>query len=199
MVPALYFGYMGQTVEMGLSIVAGAVAGAFINLDKFERFSGAGFEAELRKAVNEAYATLDNLKDVTKPLMMVTISNLTYANRFGGMDFIEKHEYKEAIEKIAKSLEINDDNLKITFETFHRYHTWDLYSQFVDVLYQETDSHESVNKLGRLKDYSSINFPDKEDILKIMTEYNLVLTENVEDKLKAYLFYIENRKLKESV
>ncbi|CEG25675.1 hypothetical protein [Bacillus sp. B-jedd] len=196
-VPSIYFGYMGQTVEMGLAIVAGAVTSAFINLDKFERFSGAGFEAELRKAVNEAYATLDNLKEVSKPLMKVTLTNLTYSNRWGGMDFKEKHEYKNAIENISKSLEINDE-LKITYEIFHRYHTWDLYSEFVDVLYKETNNHELRNKLNSIKDYSTENFPNKEEIIEIIATNDSVLTTNMVDKLQTYLYYLKNRKLQES-
>lgn len=196
-VPTIYFGYMGQTVEMGLAIVAGAVTSAFINLDKFERFSGAGFEAELRKAVSEAYATLDNLKEVSKPLMKVTLTNLTYANRWGGMDFNEKHEYKKTIENIAMSLEI-DDELKNTFEIFHRYHTWDLYSEFVTVLYKETNNHLLRNELDSIKDYSTERFPNKEEILEIITANDLVITAVMEDRLEAYLYYLKNRKLKVS-
>lgn len=64
-VPSLYFGYLGKTVEMGLAIVSGAIAAAFLNIDKFSRFKGAGFEAEMRQAVKEEfYATIDQLKQI---------------------------------------------------------------------------------------------------------------------------------------
>lgn len=42
-----------MTAQMGLAIVAGAIAAAFINIDKFKSFKGAGFEAELQKVVEE--------------------------------------------------------------------------------------------------------------------------------------------------
>lgn len=48
---SMWFGYKGQPVEMGLAIVAGAIAFALLNLDKFSRIKGAGFEAELREKI----------------------------------------------------------------------------------------------------------------------------------------------------
>ncbi len=51
--PCWYFGYHGKTTEMGISIVAGALAATFINLDKVYRVKGAGFEAEMYKAVED--------------------------------------------------------------------------------------------------------------------------------------------------
>ncbi|EHI9242792.1 ArsR family transcriptional regulator [Vibrio vulnificus] len=48
LVAPIGFGYLGQTVEMGLAVVAGSLGLAFSNLDKISRFKGAGFEAEMR-------------------------------------------------------------------------------------------------------------------------------------------------------
>ena len=42
-------GFMGKPAEMGLAIVAGAVALAFSDIEKFIRIKGAGFEVELRE------------------------------------------------------------------------------------------------------------------------------------------------------
>jgi hypothetical protein len=43
------FGFLERPVEMGLMIVASAIALAFSDLEKFSRIKGAGFEAELRE------------------------------------------------------------------------------------------------------------------------------------------------------
>ena len=61
-----------MTVQMGLAIVAGAIAVAFINIDKFKSFKGAGFEAELQKVVEEAYATMETLRSMSKPIILTT-------------------------------------------------------------------------------------------------------------------------------
>lgn len=44
---ALLFGALGRPVEMGLAIVAGALALTFSDIERFRRIKGAGFEAEL--------------------------------------------------------------------------------------------------------------------------------------------------------
>lgn len=44
-------GFLGKPTEMGLAIIAAAVALAFTDLERFKRFKGAGFEAELREQV----------------------------------------------------------------------------------------------------------------------------------------------------
>jgi hypothetical protein len=47
--PGFYFGLVGKSAEMGLAIVAGAISAAFLNIDRIQRFKGAGFEAEMRE------------------------------------------------------------------------------------------------------------------------------------------------------
>ncbi len=57
-----YFGIRAQPVEMGLVIVTAAIALAFLNIDKIQKFKGAGFEAEMRAqvaAIVEAQAEPD--------------------------------------------------------------------------------------------------------------------------------------------
>ncbi|WP_168013313.1 hypothetical protein [Halomonas salinarum] len=56
-----FFGYLQQPKEMALMILACAIGGAFLNLDKFKWFRGAGFEAQLAETVEEAYATKEEL------------------------------------------------------------------------------------------------------------------------------------------
>lgn len=61
---AVMFGVMGKPTEMGIIVVAGAISLAFINIDKIQRFKGAGFEAEMKRAVEEANATIEQLREV---------------------------------------------------------------------------------------------------------------------------------------
>lgn len=44
---SLVFGFLGKPAEMGLAIVAGGIAFSFVNLDKFSKIKGAGFEVDL--------------------------------------------------------------------------------------------------------------------------------------------------------
>lgn len=47
---------MSRPVEMGLAIVAGSIALAFSHIDKIRKFKGAGFEAEMRDALESMVA-----------------------------------------------------------------------------------------------------------------------------------------------
>lgn len=47
----MVFGFLGKPTEMGLAIVASAIALVFSDIERFKRFKGAGFEAELREQV----------------------------------------------------------------------------------------------------------------------------------------------------
>lgn len=51
LVGTMAFGFLGKPTEMGLAIVASAIALAFSDIERFKRFKGAGFEAELKEQV----------------------------------------------------------------------------------------------------------------------------------------------------
>jgi len=87
LVPTLFFGYNGKPAEMGVSLVAGALTACFLNLDRFSSFKGGGFEAQLREVkdtVDQAMVTVENFKNIMKPLLLSTIHNITYTGRWGG-------------------------------------------------------------------------------------------------------------------
>jgi len=48
---SIIFGFLSMPTEMGLSIVAGSLGLAFLNIDKIKRFKGAGFEAEMQEKI----------------------------------------------------------------------------------------------------------------------------------------------------
>lgn len=74
LVPAFYFGGHGQTTEMGLSIVAGALSAGFLHFDKIKILKGGGFE--LQRMVDETNNKLEELRNLAKPLIEA-IFNLT--------------------------------------------------------------------------------------------------------------------------
>lgn len=74
-VPSL-FGYAGATTEMGISVGAISIGLFFANLERFTRFKGAGLEAELRVAVTEAYAAVEDLKRLALVFSESAVSTL---------------------------------------------------------------------------------------------------------------------------
>ena len=106
--PALYFGEQDNTVAMALGVVAGSLVVAFWNIDKFEFIKGAGFEAKI-KAVNEAYATLDNVRKITATLIAFNIDTMTYHNRIGGMPEGYQEQYEKEMNRVIGELNLQKD------------------------------------------------------------------------------------------
>ncbi|MCP4486185.1 MAG: hypothetical protein GY820_02530 [Gammaproteobacteria bacterium] len=62
---SIYFGFKGMAAEMGLMIVSGAVFLCFLNIDKFKKFQGAGFSAEMKDTISKAAATTKELEELS--------------------------------------------------------------------------------------------------------------------------------------
>ncbi|MFA6546883.1 MAG: hypothetical protein WCS99_20875 [Limisphaerales bacterium] len=101
-VPVLLGIYRG-TEEMAIATGAIVLALFFANLDKFSRFKGAGIEAELRTAVNEAYAAIEQLKELGLSLSSPIVDELAISGRF--LQYIPLKFKLERVAKIVETLE----------------------------------------------------------------------------------------------
>ncbi len=82
---AIFFGIRRQPTEMGLIIGACAVCYFFLNIEKFAKFKAAGIEAELRTAVDEANATIEQLRAVATSIAKSSLSTSIAAPFWGGL------------------------------------------------------------------------------------------------------------------
>jgi len=81
---AMWLGLLGKPTEMGLIIVAGSIAIAFLNIDRIQRFKGAGFEADMRQTVEEVHATLEQLRKLATASTESSLTTLMSGNFFDG-------------------------------------------------------------------------------------------------------------------
>ncbi len=121
------FASKGRFKEAGLTILAIALALSFNNLDKFSRFKGAGFEAELNTAVNKTYAAIEQVKKLAVSISDPIASSLaTSDNAFTYVHLKYKIEQIENIRQILKELEIPnkeiDDALNVFTKRIRRDH-----------------------------------------------------------------------------
>lgn len=198
--PTFFFGLVGKATEMGLSIVAGAIGAAFLNLDRVEHFKGAGFEARMKKVVDEAYATIDNVRAATVPLMIATLNNLTYANRWGGMNLQQKQALLLSLQSTAKDLSIKDNNVTAAFDLLHRFTTWDLFQLFKRSLEKDLpDSNLRISmgeKFQAILNYDSTTFPTEQQILNIVGEQANKMSNETKERLTDFLFYQTQKRLR---
>jgi len=160
-VSVAYFGYMRQPTEMGLAIVASAFIGVFVNLDKFAKFKGAGFEAELRETINEVNATMDQLKGIAEPLIAASVRDLNNQHFVVGFDYEEHYEYFDELFSLVEDYEIDIRKTMSEYIKFHRLNIAGCISSIFSIAKKE-------NNLYGYKDVEKeVPFEDVTDIFDI--------------------------------
>lgn len=202
LVPSICFGILGKPTEMGLSILAGSLTIAFTNIDKFQKVKGGGFEAELKKVdvvVKEAYATIDNLREISKPLTKSVTLLLTYYNRWSGIHPKEENELIKNINDIVETMSIKDEEIDAHFERYYRYKKWDHFQAIVSSLNNtnypdgiERCIFDDINKIYKIE---TVDYPNENTILSIINMDRDCLHEKTKIALDDYLNYLNPEKI----
>lgn len=188
--PSLYFGFLGKPAEMGVALAAGALSAAFLNLDKLQKFKGAGIEIELKQAVKEAQATLENLKDFTDPLYISTIKIMSEGMTWNGIPKDTQHEIIRKVEKIANTNNVSDDVTR-AIRDFYNFNLRQLFNSLISNVegYYKSDV---TKQLSLLMDEEKSIFPSEKQVKQVLSELPH-LTPDLEELLKDYAYYKENR------
>ncbi|MDD2816093.1 MAG: hypothetical protein PHP00_10215 [Thiotrichaceae bacterium] len=198
------FGYKQQAAEMGLFIVAGAISLAFANISKIQRFKGAGFEAEMRElkhevqqTVDDANITINNLKEMAKPLIISSLIQLNYAGRFAGMtDAVKKQELRDDLEKLANTLKLSSDtDIQKVFKEYLSSTAWDHLGRIGEKLgFEKSKSIELLNL--PLDEFVSKSVTSKEirDALS-GSEFDDI-REEIEPLIEDYEYYLKEHKFR---
>lgn len=112
MIPVIIFGALGMSVEMTIVLFAGFASAVLMNIDKFKSFKAGKLEAKLREAdkvIEDAHATIGQLKEVAEPLLNTNLVSLIYDGYFDGMDIEDKLIVFEDLYKIENNLNLKSD------------------------------------------------------------------------------------------
>lgn len=101
---AMWLGLLGKPTEMGLIIIAGSISIAFLNIDRIQRFKGAGFEAEMRQAVEEAHATLDQLRNLAVASTESSLTTLMAGSFMSGISSEKRLDVHDRLIQTLKEL-----------------------------------------------------------------------------------------------
>lgn len=88
--------------EMAIAAAAISVALAFANLDKLESFRAAFFEAKVKTAVKEAYAAIDQLKELALDVTTPIVDEMAVSGRM--LQYIPLKHKLERVRKIEETL-----------------------------------------------------------------------------------------------
>lgn len=197
LIGVFYFGVESKPTEMGLIIIACAICLSFANIGRIQKFKGAGFEAEMKKAVDKAYATTENIKALAEPLIISTLDNLTFAGRWGGMDSERKHELKESIDKIVNSLEIDHSEAISAQNNFHFWHGLDHINYLTTIMgKKQINNREVAEEIMKLFDPSLSELPSEIQLRDSLSGLDDEEINKLEPYIKDYVYYKNNHKLR---
>lgn len=188
------FGLKGMPVEMGIAVAASAVFLAFAHLDKFSKFKGAGFEAELREVVSEANATVEHLKSVATPLLITNLDLISKEGRLiDGGDFSKNHELFDKLIGLGVEIGLEDEGLEDAKQRYIRIHAWDMVSMLAKNIEKAGEVNFSklvAEQVGRHNFEKSPDLPKYKSLLS-----NVELNEECKQQLKLISIYFKKYKL----
>ena len=203
-VPALYFGIKGKPTEMGIAVIAGAIAACFINLDKFKSIKGAGFEAQLRETketIDKAIITVEKLKEIIAPMILNTLHSITYMGRYSaGGPTSQKDKIRDYCSEIKKGLGIDNDEIEAAVKQYNTYSLWDAFSNIEhSVSYSECLGKTIIaninNALSQPNMYKDDKLPSVEFIERIFIE-NGIISDKIPVEIKKafdnYSYRVKN-------
>jgi hypothetical protein len=190
-----YFGHQGKSVEMGLAIVAGALGIALSNLDKFEIIKGAGFEAKMRQAINEAYATTESLKKLATVMGRTVSDILAVQDRFAGIGLQEKLGAKKQIDGILEELGLERHEITKIGRVFDAYIRYDHVASIIELLSKDPGIKDSLKteaeKLAVFSKLPYTELPYAVDPAKLRAfiEEHGITSEEILEALKDYEYF----------
>jgi hypothetical protein len=188
------FGSKDKPTEMGLAIVAVAIALAFANLDKLEFFKGAGFEARMRKVVDEAYATIEGLRSVARTVIVTNIDLLTWSSRIGGMPLQTQVAQICDSRALCDQLGLHDEQINERFEVFYRMITWDHVKRIVDAASRSLGGlRDEVKQISARVVRDTTDYPDAHWIRSLLKPLTHQFPNEVESAIVAYEKFLKDR------
>lgn len=195
-VPAYYW-FLGRKGEESWTFAAFAALFLFIaNLDSFVKLkvSPQGIEAEMRKAIDEAHATLDQVRELAKITTAMSISATQRIGRLGSSYSAEEmNAVKDKHYSLLKKFGVSEDEM----ESAVREHLNDMHllmqRKYVHAL--KSDFAGPVNQIKHLN--AGVNnlstFASPDEIELVLNDADL-LTEERKELLKDYRHYLEHKK-----
>jgi hypothetical protein len=182
------FGLKGMAAEMGIAVAASGIFLAFANLDKFSEFKGAGFEAKLREAVDEANATIENLKEVARPLIITNLFVLAKAGRFSEGAFNKTHDVFDQLAELQSEIGLlNSQDLESSKSSYLNINAWDMVSELSGSIERAGNESFSVKSRETMGTHSFEVAPEIQKFNELVSDIELCgISQKQYEALKNY-------------
>ena len=189
----ILFGIFGSWKEMSISVVAICLALSFSNLDKFSRIKGAGFEAELKNAVDKAYAAIEQLKELGISLTGPIVDELSISGRLAYFHLKYKLERVAEISDTLKKLGASQQEIDKVCSTLYDRVTSDHLGKIFISLKNSNPEKDTLFK--DLVNWDMASW-DKEKINVFIKEHNLIKNGETEEYFLDLDYFFINKKLR---
>jgi len=124
---AIVVGIFGMPEVMAVAAILALAFLFFANADRVARVkaSATGFEAETRAILEEARATLEQVRQVAKIAVQASLSVVMRTGRMGGFYFDEKERVRDASQKALESLGVPKKEQEEIFNEWHSVNRFD--------------------------------------------------------------------------
>ena len=196
---AVMFGMMSKPTEMGLIVAAGAIALAFLNIDKIQRFKGAGFEAEMKRAVEEANVTLEQLREVAATSSEAILTDLMAGNFVSGTTLEKRLDLHDQLIRNLKDIGASERQIEKADEMWKK-GIGIIFHRGIRVALEgrkaphrvNTEADENVlaasEEFQDLLNFEKWEIPTSKELRKFITRKN-VMNPDVDGLLKDYSEY----------
>lgn len=195
-----YFGFRKQPKEMWAIIIAGSLAMAFCNMDRLTRFKAPGFEAEMRLKIDEAYATLDNLRELAVNVVDPLLTLLAMQDRvFQRIPQESKIEIKEEVVQSLNQLGVSQTKIKEVTKFFDAALIQDHLVRLSNMASKSDVVRETAkNRLKELADLNSSEHLTRVDLTEITQLLGDAVNSDpkVEETFLDLKYFLENRRLR---
>ena len=190
----ILLGIFRSPKEMGIAVAAIGLALFFTNIDKFSRFKGAGFEAELKTAVDETYAAIEQLKELGLSLSAPIVDELAISGRM--MQYMHLKykldrvaEIANTLEKLGASQKEIDDVCSTIYNRVTNDHIRRILYSLKTVNLDKENLFEGIND-GKMDGW------DKAKIEGFIKEHELIKNEDTDEWFRDLDYFLEKKQLR---
>ena len=178
-----------------------------INADKIEAFKLWGLEATLKEKIQEASATIDELKKIAGTISKASLTDLMAGNFLGGVSFETKLHLHDEIEEALKEIGIPDEALTDIKENWNKgiaiIYDGRISSRLFGTVRGKEDQNlikerkEHKKEYDALQDFSKWKARTPEEIENFAKAKNWNIDEETELLLNQYKYFLKTKEIKD--